>query len=233
MRFGRALPVVLGLALASGLFDCGGRPPGSADADVDGALVPAPGVCHKLCCSASDCAPGDTCQPIDPASGTLGVCSSTRPGPDSGTPTLDASPWPEASTTGDASAGDANAGDARAGDATGTPPDASIDVSVTPGDASASGGDAGEAGDAGLSDDAGSLLPASCWSASDPVCDPLDNSPCDTLGEVCDLGDNTDGSHDLFCFSGPSTVAPGGACDNVLGPWCLPGYHCVTAGGGG
>lgn len=201
MRFARALTIAFGLALASGLLDCKKKSNSGSDG---GALVPEPGVCHRICCSAADCAPGDTCDPFEPASGSLGVCSSTRPGPDGGTPSGDA----------------------------GNPPDASGESGPPPVDAGT-----GAGGDAGVNDggmfDAGSLLPYTCWSASDPICDPMSNAPCDALGEVCDVGSLTDGGYDLFCFDGPSNVQPGKSCDNALGPWCLPGYHCVATGDGG
>ncbi len=194
MRLPRALTIAFGLALASGFFDCKKKTKTGTDG---GSVAPLPGVCHKICCSAADCAPGDTCDAFDQASGSLGVCSSTRPGPEAGTPT----------------------------DA-GNPPDASGEGGPTL--------DAGDAGfDAAGLLDAGSLLPFGCWSATDPICDPLGNTPCDTLGEVCDIGVATDGTYDLYCFDGPSNVQPGKSCDNAVGPWCQPGYHCVGSGDGG
>lgn len=193
MRRRSALTIAFGLVLASGLFGCKKKSNSGADG---GELAPEPGVCHKICCSTADCAPGDTCKPFEPASGSLGVCSSTRPGPEAGTPAGDAGNPPDAASEGGTPAGDAGVDDAGLGDA-------------------------------------GSLLPYDCWSASDPICDPRSNTPCNTLGEVCDLGALTDGGYDLFCFDGPSNVKAGGSCDNALGPWCLPGYHCMAKGDGG
>lgn len=130
---------------------------------------PAPGVCHRLCCSNSDCNVDETCKPFLPADGTLGVC-----------------------TVGSAS----DAGSASDG-----------------GDASAPGGDAG--------------LDPACWSQS-PGCNPLTNARC-PAGEACDVTGLVDGSvAQVECQDGQNVQSEGQNCDSVYGPFCVPGYHCVS-----
>jgi hypothetical protein len=72
-------------------------------------------------------------------------------------------------------------------------------------------------------------LPAGCWTLNEAQCNPLTGDGCEG-GAACDFGESPDGDFEpvLGCFGGDNSQAPGAACDNALGPWCLPGYHCVT-----
>ncbi len=49
---------------------------------------------------------------------------------------------------------------------------------------------------------------------------------------MCDLGgwDESDPTVDPYveCLAGDATQGPGEACDNVEGPFCIPGFHCVS-----
>ncbi len=49
----------------------------NAGANVDGEeVLGEPGTCQKLCCSDADCPNGASCEAVDDAQGTLGVCTS-------------------------------------------------------------------------------------------------------------------------------------------------------------
>jgi hypothetical protein len=83
-------------ATACGGDDVGqgpGRPGGSsgsaatsgAGGSPDVLDPPEPGTCRALCCTADDCAAGQSCETFDAASGSFGVCSGL-PGADGGAP---------------------------------------------------------------------------------------------------------------------------------------------------
>jgi hypothetical protein len=124
MRYRRVSAAVSFLVVASvtGLVPgCKTKPGAGNDGGTEQNLAPVPGVCHRLCCDNSQCAPGDTCEALEPASGSLGVCSSTRPGPgapDGGGSVPDAGAGGNAGGTGDAggeAGGALDAGDAGGG----------------------------------------------------------------------------------------------------------------------
>lgn len=88
----------------------------------------------------------------------------------------------------------------------------------------------GWAPDAGTVTDGGTTtLPAGCFTASEPLCNPLTNEGC-AAGDACDLGGDEDPEFVPYvdCLAGDNTMGPGETCDAVGGPFCLPGYHCVT-----
>jgi hypothetical protein len=75
---------------------------------------------------------------------------------------------------------------------------------------------------------AGPTTPLTCWKLNESECNAL-------TGEGCGAGDSCDfsaGAADVesvvSCFGGENTGAEGESCDNALGPWCQPGFHCVT-----
>lgn len=74
----------------------------------------------------------------------------------------------------------------------------------------------------------GAPLPDGCWNGGDAQCNPLDGAGCEG-GAACDYGESPDGEFEpvLGCFGGDNSEPPGAACDNAIGPWCIPGYHCV------
>lgn len=78
--------------------------------------------------------------------------------------------------------------------------------------------------DAGAS---GNFTP-SCWTANQPACNPLTNESCGA-STACDVGGLGDPATKpvIECFSGDNIQGPGEECDNVLGPYCVPGFHCV------
>jgi hypothetical protein len=92
---------------------------------------------------------------------------------------------------------------------------------------------AGWGADAGAIDpDAGtgSELPASCWTLNPPQCNPVTSEGCDVAGDICDYNaqddETTNPAVDCFDPSG-SEQGPGEACDNVDGPFCIAGFHCL------
>ena len=86
-----------------------------------------------------------------------------------------------------------------------------------------SGSDAGTATDGGTS-----AFPPSCWTVTKPECNPLTNEGC-AAGGACDVGGQGDPETKpvVACYYDDNIQGPGEACDNVEGPFCVPGYHCV------
>jgi hypothetical protein len=86
------------------------------------------------------------------------------------------------------------------------------------------------AGDGGSDPDAGTGggFPESCWSLNKPECNPLTNEAC-APGGACDVGGQGDPETQpiVSCFYDDNTQGPDEVCDNVEGPFCVPGYHCV------
>lgn len=84
--------------------------------------------------------------------------------------------------------------------------------------------------DAGIPDpDAGApSFPESCWTVNEPECNPLTNESC-AAGGACDVGGQGDPTTQpvVSCYYDDNTQGPGEICDNVEGPFCVPGYHCV------
>ena len=89
-------------------------------------------------------------------------------------------------------------------------------------------GDGGTDPDAGASSGDGGAFPESCWTLNNPECNPLSNEPCD-VGGACDVGGQGDPQTEpvVSCYYDDNTQGPGETCDNVDGPFCVPGYHCV------
>lgn len=70
--------------------------------------------------------------------------------------------------------------------------------------------------------------PAGCWTENAASCNPLTNEGC-SAGDACDFGPGDDSVEPVLgCFGGDNSQGPGQSCDNALGPWCMPGYHCVA-----
>lgn len=83
--------------------------------------------------------------------------------------------------------------------------------------------------DAGSSTaDGGTSFPESCWTLTEPECNPLTNEGC-AAGGACDIGGmgDPDTKPVVACYYDDNTQGPGEACDNVEGPFCVPGFHCV------
>lgn len=77
------------------------------------------------------------------------------------------------------------------------------------------------------SGDAGATFDAACWTLNKPECNPFTNGQCDP-GDACDVGAlGTDTEPTVSCYYGDNVQAQGQTCDNVEGPYCMPGYHCV------
>jgi hypothetical protein len=71
-------------------------------------------------------------------------------------------------------------------------------------------------------------LPSSCWSLNESGCNGLTSEGC-SAGDACDFADGSAGVEAVVsCFGGENTQGAGESCDNALGPWCQPGFHCVT-----
>lgn len=165
-----ALAVLCAATACGGGDGKGGGPPGTgnndddlSEAEVDEEIPPAPGVCRKVCCSAADCAEGETCTALDSGMGTIGVCSGA-------------------------------------------------------------GGTIAEPGT-----ETGVELPEGCWTVNEAQCNPLTNAGC-AAGDACDFGEgDSEFEPVLGCFGGDNTQGPGESCDNALGPWCVPGFHCVPS----
>jgi hypothetical protein len=62
--------------LAFAFIACGSDDAEEGDPQ-EGQPLPVPGTCRALCCSAADCASGESCEPFDAVLGTLGACSGT------------------------------------------------------------------------------------------------------------------------------------------------------------
>lgn len=64
----------------------------------------------------------------------------------------------------------------------------------------------------------------SCMTECTPAqCNPITNDMCDSAaGEACDLSQNGYG-----CFPAPNDVKICGTCDNMKGPFCEAGNHCI------
>ena len=92
----------------------------------------------------------------------------------------------------------------------------------------APGGDGGAPTDAGASVDGGAAFPPSCWTLNKPECNPLTNESC-AAGGACDIGGQGDPETKpvVACYYDDNTQGPGEDCDNVEGPFCVPGYHCM------
>ncbi|MCC6899533.1 MAG: hypothetical protein IT377_11195 [Polyangiaceae bacterium] len=90
------------------------------------------------------------------------------------------------------------------------------------------GGDGGAATDAGSTSDGGATFPPSCWTLNTPECNPLTNESC-AAGGACDIGGQGDPDTKpvVACYYDDNIQGPGEDCDNVEGPFCVPGYHCV------
>lgn len=74
---------------------------------------------------------------------------------------------------------------------------------------------------------AGSTLPESCFSPK-AGCNALSSEGC-AAGYACDYAAGApDVEPVVSCFSGDNIQAEAESCDNALGPWCQPGWHCVT-----
>ncbi len=99
----------------------------------------------------------------------------------------------------------------------------------------------GAASDAGTGFDGGTMMDAggtpsgdagldpACWSQS-PGCNPLTNASC-AAGAACDVTGLVDGGQpqpQVECLYGDNTQSAGQDCDSVDGPFCIPGYHCVS-----
>ena len=84
--------------------------------------------------------------------------------------------------------------------------------------------------DAGSDPDAGpgGQFPPGCWTLNDATCNPLTNEGC-SAGDACDFGGDGDPEFEpvVGCFGGDNTQGPGETCDAALGPFCIPGFHCV------
>jgi hypothetical protein len=75
---------------------------------------------------------------------------------------------------------------------------------------------------------AGATLPASCWSVGEAGCNALTSEGC-AAGDACDYAaGEADVEPVVSCFGGDNVQAEGESCDNSLGPWCQPGWHCVS-----
>jgi hypothetical protein len=73
---------------------------------------------------------------------------------------------------------------------------------------------------------AGSTLSASCF--GDSECNALTGEGC-VAGDACDFAAGNAGVQAVVsCFGGNNVQGPGESCDNALGPWCVPGFHCVA-----
>jgi hypothetical protein len=63
---------------------------------------------------------------------------------------------------------------------------------------------------------------ADCYT---PPCNPVTGAPCNTAaGETCDL-DSTSGT--FACFQAPNVTGICEQCDNMGGPYCAAGLHCL------
>lgn len=88
---------------------------------------------------------------------------------------------------------------------------------------------AGWAGtDGGTTPDGGGSFPESCWTLNEPECNPITNESCGANG-ACDIGGQGDPATQpvVSCFYDDNTQGPNEECDNVEGPFCIPGFHCV------
>lgn len=83
-------------------------------------------------------------------------------------------------------------------------------------------------GTGGGTTDAGGALPASCWTATTPECNPLTNEKCGA-GGACDVGSLGDPETKpvVSCYYDDNIQGPDEDCDNAGGPYCVAGYHCV------
>ncbi|MBK7580754.1 MAG: hypothetical protein IPI67_11160 [Myxococcales bacterium] len=71
-------------------------------------------------------------------------------------------------------------------------------------------------------------FPESCWTLTKPECNPLTNEAC-AAGGACDIGGQGDPDTKpvVSCYYDDNIQGPGEICDNVDGPFCVPGYHCA------
>jgi hypothetical protein len=77
------------------------------------------------------------------------------------------------------------------------------------------------------SGDATATFDQTCWTVNPPECNPFTNEQCDP-GDACDVGGlGSDTQPSVSCYYGDNVQAQGETCDNVEGPYCLPGFHCV------
>lgn len=76
--------------------------------------------------------------------------------------------------------------------------------------------------------DGGASFPESCWTVTTPECNPLTNESCGG-GGACDVGGLGDSQTKpvVACYYDDNVQGPGEDCDNVQGPFCVPGYHCA------
>jgi len=91
------------------------------------------------------------------------------------------------------------------------------------------GTDGGTDTDAGsTAPEGGTTFPESCWTVTQPECNPLTNEGC-AAGGACDVGGlgESDTKPVVACYYDDNIQGPGEECDNVDGPFCVPGYHCV------
>lgn len=84
------------------------------------------------------------------------------------------------------------------------------------------------AGAEGGTADGGASFPPSCWTVNTPECNPLTNEGCGA-GGACDVGGMGDPLTKpvIACYYDDNVQGPGEVCDNVEGPFCVPGFHCV------
>lgn len=75
----------------------------------------------------------------------------------------------------------------------------------------------------------GGTFPDTCWTLNDASCNPMTNEGC-AAGDACDFGGDDDPEFEpvVGCFGGDNTQGPGETCDAALGPFCIPGFHCVA-----
>jgi hypothetical protein len=141
-------------------------------------------VCKKFCCSASDCASGETCEVLSATIGTLGYC--TSPANDGGTP----------------DAGDPDATVPDAADPDATVPDAAPDAPVVP---DAGGGDGGlPAGCVtGATPPCNPLTNAGCNSGTGEACDLGQNGlQCFPAPNDVQPGGDCDNGAGPYCIAG-------------------------------
>jgi hypothetical protein len=70
----------------------------------------------------------------------------------------------------------------------------------------------------------GTSFTSACFSTQPaPECNPISGEGCEP-GNTCDYY-----GQQVACFGGENSQGAGAACDEALGPWCVPGYHCVPS----
>jgi hypothetical protein len=76
----------------------------------------------------------------------------------------------------------------------------------------------------------GSELPAGCWTLNTAACNPVTNQGCADPTDICDYSAQEDNEFEpmVDCYASEATQGAGQPCDNVDGPDCFPGFHCVS-----